>query len=209
MFFSVLLVSMILITSQTPEVFAGVGKHHDADGDGFSPKEGDCDDNDPEVYPVNGICAKQIENDVSDGIVVGSNETVVISNSATVDGDIQVNGGTVIITESSTIKGNIVSNVGTIVIKGGVEIDGNVDITVSGTGGVLEIDKATLNGNIMTNGIAIFTVTDSSIDGNIISENDGDVTITGNTVNDNIEILGPQSCSESSNNVDGNNSGCP
>ena len=208
LFFSVLLVSMILITSQTPEVFAGVGKHHDADGDGFSPKEGDCDDNDPEVYPVNGICAKQIENDVKDGIVVGSNETVIISNGATVDGDLKVNGGTVIITGSSTIKGNLESNGGTISIEEGSVIEGNVNIIVSGASGVLEIDGAEIKGNLETNGIGTLTVTDSNINGNIYSENDIDVTITGNTVNGNLEILGPSSCSESSNDVNGNNSGC-
>jgi len=199
---------MILITSQTPEVFAGVGKHHDADGDGFSPKQGDGDDNDPEVYPVNGICAKQIENDVSEGIVVGSNETVIISKGATVDGDLQVNGGTLIISESSTIKGNIESNGGSILIEKDSVIEGNVDIVVSGDGGVLEIDDAEIKGNLITNGIDFLTVTDSNINGNIYSENDGDVTITGNTVNGNIEILSPSSCSESSNSVNGNNSGC-
>jgi len=209
LFFSVLLVSMILITSQTPEVFAGVGKHHDADGDGFSPKEGDCDDNNPEVYPVNGICAKQIKNDVKDGVVVGPDETVVISNGATIDGDLQVNGGTVTISESSTIKGNIESNGGTILIEKDSVIEGNVDIMVSGDGGVLEINGGIVSGNLITNGIDILTVTGSNINGNIYSENDGDVTITGNTVNGNIEILGPQSCSESSNSVNGNNSSCP
>jgi len=202
---------MILITSQSPVAFAGAGIWEDKDNDGYSTQQGDCDDNDPNVYPVDGRCVTtiEIEYDVKDGVVVGSDEQVIISKGAIIEGDIEVNGGIVIITESSTIKGNIVSNGGTIVIKGGAEIDGNVDITVSGTDGVLEIDDATLKGNIMTNGIAIFTVTDSSVDGNIYSENDGDVTITGNTVNGNIDILAPQSCSESSNDVNGNNSYCP
>ncbi len=202
---------MILITSQSPVAFAGAGIWEDKDNDGYSTEQGDCDDNDPNVYPVDGRCVTtiKIEADVSDGVVVGSDEQVIISNEAIVDGDIEVNGGIVIITESSTIKGNIVSNGGTIVIKGGAEIDGNVDITVSGTDGVLEIDDATLKGNIMTNGIAIFTVTDSNINGNIYSENDGDVTITGNTVNGNIEIINPTvNCYESGNDVNGNNSSC-
>jgi len=208
---SISLLSMILITSQSPVAFAGAGGWEDKDNDGFSTFQGDCDDNDPNVYPVDGLCVTtiEIESDVKDGVEVGPDEQVIISNGATIEGDIEVNGGTVIISDSSTIKGNIVSNGGTIVIKGGSEVDGNVDITVSGTGGVLEIDEATLKGNIMTNGIAIFTVTDSSVDGNIYSENDGDVTITGNTVNGNLDILGPSSCSESSNDVNGNNSGCP
>jgi len=205
------IVGMIIIVSQSPVAFAGAGIWEDKDNDGYSTQQGDCDDNDPNVYPVDGRCVTtiEIEYDVKDGVVVGSDEQVIISKGAIIEGDIEVNGGIVIITESSTIKGNIVSNGGTIVIKGGAEIDGNVDITVSGTDGVLEIDDATLKGNIMTNGIAIFTVTDSSVDGNIYSENDGDVTITGNTVNGNIDILAPQSCSESSNDVNGNNSYCP
>jgi len=208
--FSIALVSMILITSQSPAAFAGIGEHHDADGDNFSPKEGDCDDTDPDVYPGHGCETKiEIKSDVKDGIVVGPDEKVVISNSVTIDGDLQVNGGTVVITESSTIKGNIESNGGSILIEEGSVIEGNVDIVVSGDGGVLEINGGIVSGNLLTNGIDTLTVTNSNINGNIYSENDGDVKITGNTVNGNMEILGPLSCSESSNDVNGNNSGCP
>jgi hypothetical protein len=42
---------MILITSQSPAAFAGNGGWEDKDNDGFSTFQGDCDDNDPEVYP--------------------------------------------------------------------------------------------------------------------------------------------------------------
>ncbi len=208
--FSIALVSIILITSQFPVAFAGSGGWEDKDNDGYSTFQGDCNDNDPEVYPGQG-CEIEIEikSDVKDGIVVGPDEKVIISNSVTVDGDLQVNGGTVVITGSSTIKGNIVSNGGTILIEEGSVIDGNVDIQVSGDGGVLEIDEAEIKGNLETNGIDTLTVTDSNINGNIYSENDGVVTITGNTVNGNLEILGPSSCNESSNDVNGNNSGCP
>jgi len=218
---SIALVSLILITSQSPVAFAGFV---DKDNDGFENLFRECnesdttcdpDDDDPcNPDPSSVSCLPsekitEIDSDVKDGVVVGPDDIVVISNGATIDGNLEVNGGTVIITESSTIKGNIVSNGGTIVIKGGSEIDGNVDITVSGSSGVLEIDEAEIKGNLMTNGIDTLTVTDSNINGNIYSENDGVVTITGNTVNGNLEILGPSSCSESSNDVNGNNSGCP
>ena len=53
-FFSIALVSIILITSQPNYAFAGIGDDHDADGDNYSPNEGDCDDTDPNVYPGNG-----------------------------------------------------------------------------------------------------------------------------------------------------------
>jgi len=207
--FSLVIVSMILITSQPSSVFAGIGDDHDADGDRYSPNEGDCDDTDPDVYPGHGCGPIEISSDVNDDVVVGPDDVVVISNSATVDGNLQVNGGTVVISESSTIKGNIESNGGTILIEKDSMIEGNVDIVVSGDGGVLEINGGIVKGNLITNGIDTLTITDSYIDGNIYSENDGSITITGNTVNGNIEILGPQSCSESSNNVNGNNSGCP
>jgi len=216
--FSIALVSMILITSQSPVAFAGACQ--DEDGDGYYHVSApsycgpdlprDCDDTDPNVYPVNGVCPIQIETDVKDGIVVGSGDTVVISKGATVDGDLQVNGGTVIISDSSTIKGNIVSNGGSILIEEGSVIDGNVDIVVSGDGGVLEINGGIVSGNLLTNGIDTLTITGSNINGNIYSENDGDVTIIGNTVNGNIEIINPTvNCSESDNSVNGNNSGCP
>ncbi len=208
--FTITLVSMILITSQSPAAFSGAGGWEDKDNDGYSTFQGDCNDNDPEVYPGQGCEIEiEIESDVKDGIVVGPDEKVVISNSVTVEGDLQVNGGTVVITGSSTIKGNIESNGGTILIEEGSVIEGNVDIVVSGDGGVLEIDEAEIKGNLETNGIDTLTITNSDINGNIYSENDGAVTITGNTVNGNLEILGPSSCSESSNDVNGNNSGCP
>ncbi len=48
---SIALVSVILITSQSPAAFAGNGGWEDKDNDGFSTFQGDCDDNDAEVYP--------------------------------------------------------------------------------------------------------------------------------------------------------------
>jgi len=112
------IVSIIMITSQSQVAFGGAGGFEDKDNDGYSTFEGDCDDTDPNVYPGHGCFegerSIEIEDDVDDGIVVGHDEIVIISNSATVDGDLQVNGGTVIISESNTIKRNIVSNGGSI-----------------------------------------------------------------------------------------------
>jgi len=210
---------MILITSQQL-AFAGFVDHDD---DGFQdigfcdpelrptcdPDDGDPCNPNPSSESCTSLPPIEIKSDVKDGIVVGPDDVVVISNGATVDGDLQVNGGTVIITESSTIKGNIESNGGVILIEDGSLIDGNVDIIVSGAGGVLKIDEAEIKGNLVTNGIDTLRITDSNINGNIYSENDGAVRITGNTVNGNLEILGPSSCNESSNDVNGNNSGCP
>jgi len=219
--FSISLVSMILITSQSLSAFAGFV---DRDDDGFQDigfcdpeKRPTCDPNDADPCdpdPSSENCVPlppppiMITTDV-DGVVVGPDEMVIISNGATVDGDIEVNGGTVIITESSIIKGNIESNGGTIVINQGGTIYGNVDIVVSGPGGVLEIEEGNVFGNLITNGIDTLTVIGSYVDGNIFSENDVDVTITGNSVNGNLEILAPSSCTESSNDVNGNNFGCP
>ena len=64
--FSIALVSMILITSQSPVAFAGIGDDHDADGDNYSPNEGDCDDTDPEIYPGHGDCKYPVKDDVQD-----------------------------------------------------------------------------------------------------------------------------------------------
>jgi len=50
------IVGMIIILSQSPEAFAGAGGWEDKDNDGFSTFQGDCNDNDPEVYPGSGDC---------------------------------------------------------------------------------------------------------------------------------------------------------
>jgi hypothetical protein len=61
--FSLSLVSVILIASPTPAVYAGIGNDHDSDGDDYSPNEGDCDDTDPNVYPGQG-CNYPVREDV-------------------------------------------------------------------------------------------------------------------------------------------------
>ena len=45
---------MILITSQSPDAFAGMGGFEDKDNDGFSTFQGDCNDDNPNVYPGQG-----------------------------------------------------------------------------------------------------------------------------------------------------------
>jgi len=209
------------MNSQLPEAFAGSCQDDDRDsyyhdsapaycGNG-EPR--DCDDNNADVYPGHGCESGKntitISSDVDDSVVVDADDVVVISDGATINGNLEVNGGSLILSGSVTIKGNIESTGGTILIEEGVVIEGDVNIMVSGAGGVLEIYEGEIKGNVISNGIDTLTITDSNIDGNITSENDGDVIITGNTVNGNIEILGPQNCSESSNNVNGNNYGCP
>ncbi len=52
------IVSMIIITSQSPVAFAGAGGWEDKDNDGFSTFQGDCNDDDATVYPGQGCDAE-------------------------------------------------------------------------------------------------------------------------------------------------------
>lgn len=216
-FFTIFVTMLLCIVSSANQfqvAFAGACADGDADGHCFP--EDDCNDRDPTVWRGHG-CGEpvgekitEIKSDVNNGIVVGPDEIVVISNSATVSGNLQVNGGTLVITDDTTINGNIESFGGTIKIEGGSTITGNVQIKVSGAGGLLEIKDSTLFGNIETKDLDTLIVTNVNLGGNIKSENNKDVSITGNTVNGSIEIKGTLgSCTETGNNVKGSIDGCP
>jgi len=211
--FLIVLASVIIIP-QFQVAFAGACADGDADGHCFP--EDDCNDRDSTVWRGHG-CGDPVEekiteitSDVKDGIVVGHNESVVITNGATANGNIEVNGGTLVVKEGSTVNGNILSIGGTIKIEGGSTIKGNVQIKVSGAGGVLEIKDVTLFGNIESQNLNTLTIMNINLGGNIKSENNYNVTITGNTVSGNIEIKDTSgSCTETGNNVNGSIDGCP
>jgi len=59
------IVSMIIITSQSPAAFAGNGGWEDKDNDGFSTYQGDCDDKNPERYPGQG-CINSVDKEVAE-----------------------------------------------------------------------------------------------------------------------------------------------
>jgi len=214
------IVGMIIITSQSQFVFAGVqGGEEDPDGDNifdpgdncpnnYNPGQEDSDGDGIGDACEDGASQTTITSDVNGSVSVGTGETVVIANDATVNGNIEVNGGTLVVTQRSTLNGNIESKGGTVIIEDGSTILGNIQIEVSGAGGVLEINNASIDGNIESVGIDTLTMTNSYLTGNISSTDDNIVTITDNDVGKNITITSPNTCIESGNTAK-KNSGCP
>ncbi len=175
---------------------------------------------------LRGSIAETISSNVSGNLTVGPGETVLLTNGARVSGNVNVNGGTFIMDSASTVRGNVESIGGTVMLSGGASVRGNV----AANGGALEITGgSTVFGNLETQNATTVTVTGSVIKGNVLTQNnqnvtimnntiqgnidstdDGTVTITGNTVSGNLQISNPTtSCTESSNMVNGTNSGCP
>jgi len=206
---SISLVSIILITSQSLVAFAGNGGWEDKDNDGYSTFQGDCDDNDPNVYPVDGRCLTTIEidSDVEDDVEVGSDEQVIISNGATVEGNIKIEGGTLILSEGVIVKGNVEIEKGGALEISGSTVEGNVK---GKDGSTTIIDTTIILGNIESDKEESVIIMDSTIDGNILVKEANSVTVTGNTVDGNLEIDNTSgSCIDTGNNVNGNFDGCP
>ena len=212
---SMVFVSMVLVTSQTPAAFAGncfePGPDADCDGDGYTPNEGDCDENRSDIFPGQGCQIPptpiEITFDVDDNIVVRSDDTVIISNGATVSGNIMVNGGTLVISEGVMIKGNIESKKGGTIEISDSTVEGNVE---SKTEVSLVILDSTIYGNLDINKAKSATIAGNTIYGNLDATKNKDLSITDNTVDGNLNIQNTSgSCSDSGNTVDGNFNGCP
>jgi hypothetical protein len=167
-----------------------------------------------------------IDGDVDGNLEPGPDDVVLVTNGATVSGNVDADGATVIVEGGSTIEGNLdATNGATIKIRDGSNVDGDVNVD----GGGITVNGSTVGGNVEGTAGATVVVSGSTVDDSVItkdcesvtavhntvgrgieSTNDGAVTVSDNTVGGNIEIASPiTSCTESGNAVTGINSGCP
>jgi hypothetical protein len=166
-----------------------------------------------------------VGDDMDGNLEPGPGDVVLITDGATISGNLDADGATVIVEGGSTIEGNLdATNGATITIRDGSSVSGDVnadggsvtvnDSTVGGNvegtaGATIVVTDSTVNGGVITTDCESVTVGNNVIGGSIESTDDAAVTVSDNHVNGNIEIKDSTSCYESGNAVDGTNSGCP
>jgi hypothetical protein len=154
-----------------------------------------------------------IDEDVDGNLDSGPDDVVLITNGATVSGNVDADGATVVVDGGSTIEGNLdATNGATITIRAGSNVAGDVNVaggnvTVEGStvdgnlegtdGATVVVTYSIINGSVITTECESVTVADNEIGGNLESTDDGAVTVDGNSVTGDIEIENPGSCSGS------------
>jgi len=167
-----------------------------------------------------------ITSDTGDNIDAGPGDIIMISEGASVSGNISSDGGEIIIQEGASVSGNISSNGGEIIIQDGSNISGNVQMDNGGTvtinGSILSgnitggdgvdviITDSTIAGNVEITITPSVLITGNTINGNLIVEDNVDVTVENNMVLGSVEIKNTSGmCSDSGNTVIGSFEGCP
>lgn len=131
---------------------------------------------------ADGTCDGSITTSIGNNIVISAGDTCTIG-SVTISGNLFVEG--TLNANGTTFNGNVNGEAGGSVDISSSQINGNVDSDNAD----IELSSSTVNGNVDISG--------------------GSASISGNTITGNLTISSTSSCSQSGNNVSGNNSGCP
>jgi len=167
-----IVVDLLEVTDGALVDFTGTGEGGGDDGGGG---EDPCDGI-PDCTVVDGGTSGDQE--------VGKDETLIVTGSATIEGDVEMNRGTLIVTDSSTITGNIKTKGkkkgGTVTLEQGAHVEGNVELDQGD--GDLTIEDAIIDGNVYASENNTVIITDSTIDGNVEALDNESITVTGNTI---------------------------
>jgi len=130
-----------------------------------------------------------VSSPVSGNVTIGANRSYLVTNTGSINGNVNVNGGVLTVIGGSA-NGNISigANAAIICNSGATVSGGTFRITGSGSNTSVIIHNSTVNGRFSTQGIYFVSLLGNTHNGHIESGSDTYVTVRNNTTNNNSNL---------------------